>query len=76
MSDWSDEETDDPTHADRLNFYKGKQWSKDGQRVIDRVFERMTKHRPRIRLTIRRRTRVLEQWPKPPPDSTPPPSPT
>jgi hypothetical protein len=86
MSNLSDEETDDPTHADRRNFYKVEQWSKDGQRVIDlafagsnldkarRIFERMTKHRPRIRLTIRQRTRVLEQWPKPPPDSTPPPS--
>jgi hypothetical protein len=86
MSNWSDEETDDPIHADRRNFYKVEQWSKDGQRVIDlafagssldkarRVFERMTKHRPRMRLTIRQRRRVLEQWPKPPPDSTPPPS--
>jgi hypothetical protein len=23
--DWSDEETDDPTHADRRNFYKVEQ---------------------------------------------------
>ena len=55
---------------DRRNFYKVEQWSKDGQRMIDlvfagssldkarRIFERMTKHRPRIRLTIRQRTRV------------------
>jgi hypothetical protein len=35
MSNWSDEETDDPIHADRRNFYKVEQWSKDGQRVID-----------------------------------------
>jgi hypothetical protein len=73
MSDWSDEETDDPTHADRRNFYKVEKWSRDGQRVVDmlfagsnldkerRIFERMTKHRPRIRLTIRQRRRVLQQ---------------
>jgi hypothetical protein len=75
MSNWSDEETDDPTHADRRNFYKVEQWSRDGQRVLDlvfagssldkarRIFERIAKHRPRIRMTIRQRTRVLQQWP-------------
>ncbi len=76
MSNWSDEETDDPIHADRRNFYKVEKWSKDGMRVLDlvfagasldkakRIFERMTKHRPRIRLTIRQRSRVLERWPR------------
>ena len=29
-----------------------------------RIFERAIKHRPRIRLTIRQRTRVLQQWPQ------------
>ena len=24
MSDWSDEETDDPLHADRRDFYEGR----------------------------------------------------
>jgi hypothetical protein len=33
MSNWFDEETDYPTHADRRNFYKVEQWSKDGMRV-------------------------------------------
>jgi hypothetical protein len=28
-----------------------------------RIFERTTKHWPRIRLTIRQRTRVLQEWP-------------
>ena len=28
-----------------------------------RIFERIIQHRPRIRLTIRQRTRVLEQHP-------------
>jgi hypothetical protein len=27
--DWSHEETDDPLHADRRNFYKVEQWSMD-----------------------------------------------
>jgi hypothetical protein len=75
MSDWSDEETDDPIHADRRNFYKVEKWSR-GQQVAEllfagssldkarRIFDRMTKHRPRIRLTIRQRTRVLDQWPQ------------
>jgi hypothetical protein len=27
------------------------------------IFTKAIKHRPRIRLTIRRRTRVLQQWP-------------
>ena len=75
MSNWFDEETDDPTHADRRNFYKVEQWSKDGTRVLDlvfagssldkarRIFERIIQHRPRIRLTIRQRTRVLQQHP-------------
>jgi hypothetical protein len=76
MSDWSDEETNDPIHADRRNFYKVEKWSRDGQRVVElvfagssldkgrRIFDRMTTHRPRIRLTIRQRTRVLDQWPR------------
>jgi hypothetical protein len=28
MSNWSDEETGDPTHADRRNFYKVEKWSR------------------------------------------------
>jgi hypothetical protein len=76
MSNWSDEETDDPIHADRRNFYKVERWSKDGMRVVEllfagtsldkarRIFERTTKHRPRIRLTIRQRMRVLDEWPR------------
>jgi hypothetical protein len=27
---WSHEETDDPLHADRRNFYKVEKWSRDG----------------------------------------------
>jgi hypothetical protein len=28
------------------------------------VFEHAIKHRPRIRLTIRQQTRVLDRWPR------------
>jgi hypothetical protein len=28
------------------------------------IFSKAIKHRPRIRLTIRQRTRVLDQWPR------------
>jgi hypothetical protein len=76
MNDWSDEETDDPHYADRRNFYKVERWSRDGLRVdlmlyagnnLDkarRIFERTHKHRPRTRLTIRQRMRVLDEWPR------------
>jgi hypothetical protein len=63
--DWSHEETGDPFHADRRNFYKVEKWSRDGLRVeLVRIFERTTKHRPRVRLTIRQRMRVLDEWPR------------
>jgi hypothetical protein len=73
---WSDEETNGPLIADYRNFYKVEKWTKDGAKVdymlyagsdLDKaqaVFEAMIKHRPRIRLTIRQRTQVLERWPK------------
>ncbi len=63
MSNWSDEETDDPIYADRRNFYKVEKWSRDGLRVelmlcvgssLDkarRIFACTVKQRPRIRLT-------------------------
>ena len=71
----SDDETNDPLIADRRNFYKVEKWTKDGSKVdhmlyagnnLDKareVFAAAIKHRPRIRLTIRQRTQVLEQWP-------------
>ena len=73
--DWSAEETDDPLYADRRNFYKVEKWSRDGQRIEEmlfagnsldkaqRVFERFIQKRPRSRLTIRQRIRVLKEWP-------------
>jgi hypothetical protein len=32
MSDWSDEETNDPLVADVRNFYKVEKWTQDGKR--------------------------------------------
>ena len=65
IEDWSHEETDDPL----------EKWSRDGQRFEEmlfagnslakaqRIFESFIKRRPRSRLTIRQRTRVLQKWP-------------
>lgn len=33
MSHWSDEETDNPIHADDRNFYKVEQWTDDDLHV-------------------------------------------
>jgi hypothetical protein len=75
MSNWSDEETDEPLIADHRNFYKVEKWTKDGAKVermlfagsnigtAQAIFAAAIKHRPRIRLTIRQRTRVLREWP-------------
>jgi hypothetical protein len=72
---WSHEEPDDPLHADRRNFYKVEKWNRDGQRVEEmlsagssldkarRIFDRFTTRLPRSRLTIRQRSRVLQEWP-------------
>jgi hypothetical protein len=73
--DWSHEETDDPCFTDRSNFYKVEKWSRDGQRIEEllfagnslakaqRIFERFIQKRPRSRLPIRQRTRLLQEWP-------------
>ncbi len=76
MNDWSNEETDDPHYADDRNFYKVELWTKDTQRVLrmlyggsnlDKartIFDNYIRMRPRARITIRQRTRVLDQWPQ------------
>ena len=55
-------------------FYKVEQWSRDGMHVerllyagnslakAEDSFARAVRHRPRIRLTLRQRTRVLQQY--------------
>jgi hypothetical protein len=75
LRDWSDEQTDDPLYADDRNFYKVEAWSRDGMRIdallyagnsLDKareIFVTTVKHRPRIKLTIRQRRRVLQHWP-------------
>jgi hypothetical protein len=75
MPRWSDEETDNPLRADDRNFYKVEKWTKDGTKIerllyagnnlnkARKLFAEAIKHRPRIRLTIRLRTRVLQKWP-------------
>ena len=75
MNRWSDEETDNPLLADHLNYYKVEMWTKDGRvertlcpgSNLDKARDTFTtaiKHRPRIRLTTRQRTRVLQEWPE------------
>jgi hypothetical protein len=73
---WSDEETDNSPVADDRNYYKVEKWTKDGAKVdrmlyagssfakAQEVFASAVKHRPRIRLTIRQRTRALHGWPR------------
>jgi hypothetical protein len=58
------------------NYYKVEKWTKDGSKVermlyagsnldkVREVFASAIYHRPRIRLTIRQRSHVLEEWPK------------
>ena len=70
------EETDDPLVADWRNFFKVKLWSRDGRHVerllfagnsLDKaraLFAAYGRRRPRARLTIRQRSRVLEEGPK------------
>ena len=76
VAKWSDEETNDPLIADNRNFYKVEKWTKDRTKVdrmlfagsslgkAQEIFPTAIKHRPRIRLTIRQRTRVLRRWPE------------
>jgi hypothetical protein len=70
------EETTDPLVADLRNFYKVEKWTRKGTKVDSllyagnslgrarSVFEQAINHRPRIRRTIRQRTRVLQEWPR------------
>jgi hypothetical protein len=75
-NEWSDQETDSPLLADDRNFYKVEKWATDETKVdqllyagnnlkkAQEVFAKAIKHRPRIRLTIRQRSRVLWRWPE------------
>jgi len=58
----------------RTPAYKVEKWTGDGLRVVDllyagssvdrahAIFATMVRHWPSIRLTIRQRTRVLQEW--------------
>jgi hypothetical protein len=70
-----DETTDDSVVADIRNFYKVELWTRDDriQRMLfagtslDKarsIFADYARHRPAARLTIRQRSRVLQQCPK------------
>ena len=48
----------DGTKVDRM-LYAGSSLAK-----AQEIFAEAIKHRPRIRLTIRQRTRVLQRWPE------------
>ncbi len=75
-NDLFQEETDDPLVADWRNFFKVELWSRDGRHVerllfagnsLDKaraLFAAYGRRRPRARLTIRQRSRVLEEGPK------------
>jgi hypothetical protein len=72
-----DEETDEPLIANDRNYFKVEKWTRDGSKVermlyagnsllrAESVFQAAIKHRPRIKLTIRQRTRLVDQWPPP-----------
>jgi hypothetical protein len=74
MSD--DEETNDPVVADVRNFYKVEKWTQDGMKVdsllyagnnlskAQEIFANAINHRPRTRITIRQKTRILQRWPQ------------
>jgi hypothetical protein len=75
-ADWAIEKTDYPLYADDRDFYKVEKWMRDGVKVdsllyagnnLDKareIFAAAVKHRPRIKLTIRQRARVLKEWPQ------------
>jgi hypothetical protein len=73
MNNIPDEETDEPPIADHRNYYKVEKWTKHGraERMLyagsnldkaQSIYFAEIKQRPRIKLTIRQRTRVLKRW--------------
>jgi hypothetical protein len=73
MTNLPDEETDNPLFADQRNFYKvekfgrsraGSLYAGSNLDKAREIYAAAVKHRPRIRSTIRQRTRVLQQRPE------------
>ena len=70
-----DEETDDLHYADARNFYTVQTWTKNGHHLTEmlyagnnlekahEVFRAFAKKRPRSRITIGQRTRVIAERP-------------
>jgi hypothetical protein len=63
---WGSETTDDPVIADHRNFYKVELWTPTSSSVVcgGELSCRLPQRRPTARLTVRQRSRVLEQSPK------------
>jgi hypothetical protein len=62
---WSDEQTDDPLYANDRGWYAYPALLYSGNNLdkAREIFVTTVKHRPGIRLTIRQRTWVLDEWP-------------
>ena len=73
--DWTHQQTEKRGVCRPTQLYRVEKWTKDGSKV-DRLlyagndldmarelFREAVSQRPRIRLTIRQRSRVLERWP-------------
>jgi hypothetical protein len=74
--DWH-EETDDPCYADERNFYKVEEcrrsdivggdkrllYASNNLERVRRFLRREVQRRPNVKLMIRQRTRVLQEWP-------------
>ena len=74
---WSEppEETNNQLLADERNYYKVEKWTKDGMKIEHLLYAGNNQEKARelfaydhqtptaYKLTIRQRTRVLEQWP-------------
>jgi hypothetical protein len=52
VTNWSDEETDEPLIADYRNFYKVEKWSGDGERVEELLFVGITSLRLGVSLNV------------------------
>jgi hypothetical protein len=75
MSDQPDEGNRRTADRHDRNYFKVEKWTRDGSKVermlyagnsllrAESVFQAAIKHRPRIRLTIRQRLRVIDRWP-------------
>jgi hypothetical protein len=52
VTNWSDDETNEPLIADHRNFYKVEKWSGDGERVEELLFAGITSLRLNAALSV------------------------